>query len=142
MFFKYLRLQSFPIFGTWHKHCFLLSHIALPGQSMSELHVTISLHLVLGSGSATVPSGHSQRYVPGRFVQTAPKPQLSGFVHSSISLHFVLGFPVYPVLHWQAKVPGRFVQMEFSPHRPLGPFNLSHSLISKIGKRLQYNLEI
>jgi hypothetical protein len=65
----------------------LWSQIALPGQSGSDLQVTISLHLVRGSGLGTLPSGHLQVYEPGEFSQMAPIPQEFDFEHSSMSTH-------------------------------------------------------
>lgn len=56
----HLRRQSLPMFGSGQRH-FLSSESqkALPGQSSSLLHLTISIHFVFGSGSATVPSGQA-----------------------------------------------------------------------------------
>jgi hypothetical protein len=85
--FCYSRLQSSPMLGSGHKHLFLWSQIALPGQSGSDLQVTISLHLVRGSGLGTLPSGHLQVYEPGEFSQMAPIPQEFDFEHSSMSTH-------------------------------------------------------
>lgn len=125
-----LRLQSLPILGSGQRHRFNLSQIAFPGQSLSLLQVTISLHLVWGSGSGILPSGHSQLYDPGVFLQIAPTPQEFGFVHSSKSAQVDNGLPVKPAGHSQVKLPGVFVQIAFEPHLPLGPLTLSHSSIS------------
>lgn len=47
-----------------------------------------------------------------------------------LPLHCWKGFPENPGLHIQLNVPGLFEQTAFSPHRPLGPLDSSHSFIS------------
>lgn len=49
-----------------------------------------------------------------------------------VPVHCLNAFPVNPGLHWHPNPPGVFVHMEFPPHRPNGPFTLSHSSMSKI----------
>lgn len=47
-----------------------------------------------------------------------------------LPMHCLNAFPVNPDLHSHPKLPGVFVHNELLPHRPNGPFTLSHSSIS------------
>lgn len=77
--------QSFPIFGVGHKQRWWSSQMALPGQSLFDLHVTTVIQRTLGSGSGIEPSGQIHSNDPARFKHNAPWPQRFGFEHSSIS---------------------------------------------------------
>lgn len=63
--------------------------MAFPGQSLSILHRIISEHLMLGSGSGIVPSGHSQIKDPSILIQFAPIPHEFSFKHSFKSKHSI-----------------------------------------------------
>lgn len=52
------RLQSLPMLGSGQRQRCCGSQMALPGQSLLVLQVTIVTQRVVGSGSGSEPSGH------------------------------------------------------------------------------------
>lgn len=56
-------------------------------------------------------------------------------------MQWMNAFPENPGLHWQLKLPAVFEQTVFSPHKPKGPFNLSHSFMSMTNNKTIYKNE-